>query len=158
VSLFRRRCKECGESPGPKVAAHLQGQAGTSEVEFTDFPYQACACGRLARWAFDPGLDFSEQLFDGGVATAQGRRGASECCRCGAELGEKSTVVLTASAHLNGFAPIAMRAQLLGYRCPACGLEQAPPGEFDVGTRPSAHSTDSGKALEEAVRSIGLSP
>jgi len=67
-------------------------------------------------------------------------------------------VALTASAALKGFSPIGMRCRLLGYRCPACVLEQAPSDEFDVGARSSAHSTDSGKALEEAVRSIGLSP
>jgi hypothetical protein len=65
---------------------------------------------------------------------------------------------LTATAHFDDFAPIGMRLRLLDYRCPACGLEQAPPGEFDAGGRyGSGRSTDSGKALDAAVKSIGLS-
>jgi hypothetical protein len=158
VGLFGRKCKDCGASPELKVEPRVHGQVGTSEVEFTNFPYRSCACGHLVRWAFDPGLDFSTQLFDDGVATAKGRRGAPKCARCGAALGETETVELAATAHFDDFAPIGMRLRLLGYRCPACGLEQAPPGEFDAGGMPvSGRSTDTGRALDAAVKSIGLS-
>jgi hypothetical protein len=158
VGLFRRKCKDCGQSPELKVEPLVRGQVGASEVEFTDFPYRSCACGHLARWAFDAGLDFSTQLFYDGVATAKGRRGAAKCSRCDAGLGDPEPVELTATAHFDDFAPIGMRLRILGYRCPSCGLEQAPPGEFDAGGRyGSSRSTDSGKALDAAVKSIGLS-
>jgi hypothetical protein len=158
VNPFRRKCKDCGQSPELKVEPRIHGQVGTSEVEFTNFPYRSCSCGHLVRWAFDAGLDFSEQLFYDGVATAKGRRGAARCSGCGAALGDTEAVELAASAQFDDFAPIGMRLRLLGYRCPGCGLEQAPPGEFDAGGKyGSARSTDTGKALDAAVKSIGLS-
>jgi hypothetical protein len=46
---------------------------------------------------------------------------------------------------LEGFEPIAVRAHLLGYRCPVCGLAQAPAHEFDIG-RSGARSSDTGNA------------
>jgi hypothetical protein len=158
VSLFGRKCKDCGQSPELKVEPLVHGQVGTSEVEFTDFPYRSCACGHLVRWAFDAGADFSTQLFYDGVATAKGRRGAAKCSRCDANFGGTEPVELAATAHFDDFAPIGMRLRLLGYRCAACGLEQAPPGEFDAGGRyGSSRSTDTGRALDAAVKSIGLS-
>jgi hypothetical protein len=107
VALFRRRCKECGGSAELKVAPRIHGQVGTSKVEFTGFPYRACACGHLARWAFDPGTDFSTQLFFGenGVQTARGSRAAPKCRRCGAALGGHRRVVLETSAQFDDFAP-----------------------------------------------------
>ena len=144
-----------------KVAPHVHGQVGTSEVEFTNFPYLACMCGEVARWAFDPGTDFSDQLFFGanGLPTARSSLGTVKCQRCGAELNARQEVSLEASAQLAKFAPITMRVRLLGYHCPACGLDQAPPDEFTAGNLPfSTHrSSDAGKALDAAVRSIGLS-
>jgi len=116
----------------------------------------------MTQWAFDPGLDFSTQLFfdDGGIAVADGSHGAPRCRRCGAGLARPENVTLTATAAvLEGLVPIGARVRLVGYRCASCSLEQAPPGEFDArGFRSSRRSSDSGKALDAAVRSIGLSP
>ena len=159
MALFRRRCRKCGASPELKVAPRIHGRVGTSEVEFTSFPYRACTCGALARWAFDPGTDFSEQLFfgDSGVATARGPRAAPRCRRCRADLQELQDVILEASARVEDFAPIGLRIHLLGYRCPSCGLGQAPPHEFDAGTwQYRGRSSDTGKALDAAVGSVGL--
>jgi hypothetical protein len=138
------------------VAPRIEGQVGSSEVEFTSFSYQACSCGALARWAFDPGLEFSEQLFYDGVPTADGRRGTPTCRSCRTPLDALEEINLSASAHLEGFQPIGMNARLLGYRCPSCGLSQAPPHEFDIGTRSTARLSDTGKALDAAINSIGL--
>jgi hypothetical protein len=135
----------------------IRGQAGSSEVELSDFPYKACPCGRLAEWAFDPGLEFSTQLFgDGGIATAKGRHGAPQCRGCGADLGLLEPVSLTASARLDGFVPISMTLRANGYRCDTCGLTQLPPGDLDIG-RWGARSTDTGRALDAAIESVGLS-
>jgi hypothetical protein len=108
-----------------------------------------------------PGLDFSAQLFDSdsGVPTASGRRGAPRCHRCGNALARLEPVALHATANLKGFAPIGMTVQLAGYRCPSCGLEQAPPDEFSAGgVYIRGRASDSGKALDAAVRSLGLEP
>jgi hypothetical protein len=160
VALFRRRCKECGTSAELKVAPSIQGRAGTSEVEFTNFPYLACRCGHVARWAFDPGTDFSEQLFfaEDAVPTAAGSDAVPKCRRCRADLTTQQEVTLEATARIDDFAPIGMRVRLLGYRCPSCGLDQAPPGDFDAGgLRFHRRSSDTGRALDAAVGSIGLS-
>ena len=159
MSLFRRKCRECGQAPQLTVAPLIRGAAGTSEVEFTNFPYKACRCGRLVQWAFDPGLEFSEQLFaDEGVPTAKGRKGDPICRACGAELGHPEPVTLTATAQLNGFAPISMTVRASGYRCASCGLAQAPPGEFEAGGMYSkVRPTDAGRALDAATESVGLS-
>jgi hypothetical protein len=129
---------------------------GTSEVEFTNLPYRACRCGRVARWAFDPGLEFSTQLFRDGSPEARGGRRFPKCCDCGGSLANLEDVTFHAAANLDGFSPIEMRLRLRGYRCPSCGREQAPPQEFDVSNRGRARSSDTGRALDAAVASIGL--
>src|SRR4051812_28749831 len=156
--MFGRRGRSCGEKPQPRVAPPVEGHVGGRDVEFTNLPYRACACGRLAQWAFDPGLEFSEQLFykDSGAPSAKGRIGAARCRRCDAPLGDPEMVTLEAIASLTGFEPITMRIRLRGYRCPACGTAQAPAGEFDA-SRWGSRSTDTGKALDAALRSLGLS-
>ena len=128
-------------------------------VEFTNFPYKACTCGHVVRWAFDPGTDFSDQLFFGenAVRTARGSKGAPTCRRCGAPLDGQQQVTLMATAQFDNFAPIEMHMRLLGYHCPACGLDQAPPHEFDAGDiHTRSRSSPTGKALDAAVESIGL--
>jgi hypothetical protein len=134
----------------------VEGRVGTSAVEFTNFPYRACSCGRVVRWAFDPGLEFSTQLFWDGVPTARGGRRFPKCCDCGSSLSRLEDLTVQASANLDGFSPIEMRLQLRGYRCPSCGREQAPPQELDVSSRGRARSSDTGRALDAAIRSIGL--
>jgi hypothetical protein len=161
VGLFRRRCRKCGQPAELKIAPRIHGQAGTTDVEFTNFPYSACECGRLARWAFDPGVDFSTQLFydENGLATADGDRDAPACRRCGSDLGRTEVVTLEATAHLAGFAPIGLRIQVNGYSCSSCGLSQAPANEFaaNFGIYSGfVQATDSGRALSAAVRSLGL--
>ena len=159
MEFFRRKCRECGQAPQLTVAPVVRGEAGTSEVEFTDFPYKRCACGRLTQWAFDPGTDFSAQLFedDGAAPTAKGSAGAPRCRSCGADLGELEPVTLTGTAQLDGFAPISMTLHLRGYRCAACGLAQAPPDEYAAYFRTHGRSSDTGRALDAAVTSLGLS-
>jgi hypothetical protein len=106
------------------------------------------------RWAFDPGSEFSDQLFyEGGIPIASGRRGDPSCRECKTSLAAQQEVTLHASANLDGFPPLEMTVRLLGYRCTTCGLEQAPPHEFDFRGAPE---TDSGRALHGAVESIGL--
>jgi hypothetical protein len=132
---------------------------GGSEVEFTDFPYRACACGRVVKWAFDPGGDFSTQLFyDDGVPAARGGRSAPKCRGCGTSLGIPEKVTLQSAATLDDLPPMTMKVRLMGYRCPACGLEQALPHEFDITTRGGRRSSDTGRALDAAIESIGLHP
>lgn len=127
------------------------GRAGDAEVHLENFPYEACSCGRRARWAFDAGADFSTHLFFEGIPFANDPLlGAPRCSRCDSELGEQETVELRANARLDGFSPIGFRTVLPGYRCAACGLEQAPHGSFDVR---SSHGAD---ALDAAVATIGL--
>lgn len=124
-------------------------------MEFTNFPYRACSCGDLVRWAFDPGGEFSEQLFYVGLPVANARRGKATCRACGADLGAPEPVVLSATANLDGLAPIGARVTLVGYRCAACGLEQAMPHAFDV-SQSGARSSEVGEALDDAVSSLGL--
>jgi hypothetical protein len=156
MGFFTRRCSRCGEAPQLRTAPRVTGCVGNSEVEFTNFAYKACACGRVAQWAFDPGLDFSTQLFYEGVHAAHGGSRPPRCDGCGGSLASLEEVTLDASATLDGFEPIGMRLRLLGYRCPSCGLEQAPPHEFDISTRRHSRSSDTGRALDAAVGSIGL--
>lgn len=139
--------------------ATIRGTAGSAEIEFRDFPYRACACGALSKWAFDPGTDFAEQLFfaEDGVATAKGSRSNPQCRRCAAPLSAPEPVELVAVAQLKDFGPIEMRAGLRGYRCASCGLEQAAPHEFDRGDRNSRPVEGGGRALDAAVASVGLS-
>jgi len=134
----------------------VDGRVGASEVEFTNFPYRACTCGRVVRWAFDPGLEFSSQLFDKGVPAARGGRRFPKCRECGGSLANLEAVSFQASAALDGFQPIGMRLRLQGYRCPSCGLEQAPPNELDISSRGHGRSSDTGRALDAAIGSIGL--
>jgi hypothetical protein len=114
--------------------------------------------------AFDPDLEFSAQLFDSdsdsGVPTASGPRGAPRCRRCGGSLAQLEPVTLHVTASLRDFAPIGMTIRLPGYRCASCGLEQAPPDEFSAGGvyTSVARTSDGGKALDAAVRSLGLEP
>ena len=146
---FRRRCRACGQPASLTVAEHLAGRAGDVEVEFTNFPYHSCSCGKLSRWAFDPGTDLSTQLFweSDGVATAKGSRRHPSCARCGSELSMLQPVDLAAEANLEGFAPIGFHARLPGYVCSSCGLAQAPPDTFrEAGM----------DALNDAVRGLGL--
>lgn len=156
MGFFTRRCSQCGEKPQLRTATQITGCVGSSEVEFTNFPYKACACGRVAQWAFDPGLDFSTQLFYEGVHAAHGGSDSSKCYGCGSSLASLEEVTVEAFAKLDGFEPIGMKLRLLGYRCPSCGLEQVPPHEFDSFTRRRSRSSDTGRALDAAVGSIGL--
>ena len=157
MGLFSRSCKNCGEAPELRVAT-IRGSAGAAEVQFTDFPYRACSCGEVSKWAFDPGTEFAEQLFFAdGVSTAKGSRSNPSCRRCGAALSVLEPVELVAVARLKGFAPIEMRVRLPGYRCPSCGLEQGPAHEFDRGDRSRGAVGDGGRALDAAVASVGLS-
>jgi hypothetical protein len=134
----------------------VEGRVGSSEVEFTNFAYKACACGRIVQWAFDPGLDFSTHLFYEGVHAADGGSSSPKCYGCGGSLASLEEVTLHACATLDGFEPIGMKLRLLGYRCPSCGLEQAPPHEFDISSRGRSRSSDTGRAVDAAVASIGL--
>jgi hypothetical protein len=157
MGLFTRSCKSCGTPADQvRVADQVIGRKGDVEVELRDFPYRSCACGQLTRWAFDPGLEFSEQLFftDDGVPTARGRGDHARCARCGEPLGAPQRVRVEAQAHLEGFAPIEFAATLPGYACQGCGLEQAPEGSFDTSLRRTL--SDGAAALEEATRSLGL--
>ena len=157
MGLFTRSCKTCG-TPADQVrtAGQVSGRKGDVEVELRNFPYRSCACGKLTRWAFDPGLEFSEQLFlnDDGVPTARGGGDHAKCVRCGESLGVPRRVRVEAQAHLKGFAPIEFAVTLPGYTCPGCGLEQAPEGSFDTSQWLSL--SDGAAALEEATRSLGL--
>jgi hypothetical protein len=146
---FRRRCRACGQPASLTVAEHLDGRAGDVEVEFTDFPYRSCSCGKLTRWAFDPGTDLSTQLFweSDRVATAKGSLRHPRCARCGSELRTLQPVDLVAEAHLEGFAPIGFHARLSGYVCSSCGLAQAPPDTW---------ADDGAAALMDAARAVGL--
>ena len=85
MSFFHRRCKRCGQSPEPKVAPRITGRAGAAEVEFTNFPYRACTCGRLAKWAFDPA---STSRHSSSTATAACRPPAAAVARQGATAAE----------------------------------------------------------------------
>jgi hypothetical protein len=147
--FFRRRCRACGQGASLTVAERLAGRAGDVDVEFTSFPYRSCSCGKLTRWAFDPGTDLSTQLFweSDGVATAKGSHHHPRCARCGSELSTLQPVDLAAEARLKGFAPIGFRARLPGYVCSSCGLAQAPQ-DFARG--------DGAVALLDAVRAVGL--
>jgi hypothetical protein len=156
MGFFTRRCSQCGESPQLRTAPRVEGQVGSSEVEFTNFAYKACACGRVVQWAFDPGLEFSTQLFYEGVPAGHGGRRSPKCCGCGGSLANLEEVTLHASAKLDGLAPIEMQLRLLGYRCPACGLEQAPPDELNISSRGHIRSSDTGRALDAAIESVGL--
>ena len=139
-----------------RTAGQVSGRKGDVEVELRNFPYRSCACGKLTRWAFDPGLEFSEQLFlnDDGVPTARGGGDHAKCVRCGESLGAPRQVRVEAQAHLKGSAPIEFAVTLPGYTCPGCGLEQAPEGSFDTSQWLSL--SDGAAALEEATRSLGL--
>src|SRR5438045_7111094 len=86
MGLFTRSCKACGTpADQARIAEQVSGRNGDAEVELRNFPYRSCSCGRLKRWAFDPGLEFSEQLFfdDDGIPIAKGRGGHAKCARCG---------------------------------------------------------------------------
>lgn len=156
MGFFTRKCRQCGETPQLRTAPHIEGRVGKSEVEFSSFPYRACGCGRLVKWAFDPGLEFSTQLFDDGVPSARGGRRFPKCFGCGASLANDEECTFHASANLDGLQPIGMTLRLPGYRCPSCGLEQAPPHEFDISSRGHSRTSDTGRALDAALRSIGL--
>jgi hypothetical protein len=147
--LFRRSCSQCHTKPEPKVAPAIAGQAGQVEVELRNLPYVACRCGRLARWAFDPGTDLSEQLFFSGVPFA---RSGPSCSRCGFKLGAHTSVELHAEARIDGFEPIEFLMRGPGWQCSACGLGQAVPGLFDAWPRPA----DGARALASAVERLGL--
>ena len=156
VGLFTRKCRRCGEAPQLRIAPRVEARIGTNEVEFTNLPYRACACGRVVKWAFDPGLEFGKQLFYEGVHTAGGSRRHPRCSQCRTSLLNIQEVTLPASAKLDGFQPIGMTVRMLGYRCPECGTEQAPPGAFDVTMKSGSRSSDAGRALDAAFESIGL--
>ena len=156
MGFLMRRCSQCGESPQLRISSRVEGRVGSSEVEFTNFAYKACACGRVVQWAFDPGLEFSTQLFYEGVPSGHGGRRAPKCCGCGGLLAGLEEVTLRSSAKLDGLPPIEMKLRLFGYRCPACGLEQAPPDEFDISNRRHLRSSDTGRALDAAIESVGL--
>jgi uncharacterized protein with PIN domain len=157
VFFFRRRCRACGQPLSSSVAEHLQGRAGATEVELTNFPYRSCPCGKLTRWAFDPGTDFTTQLLwgEGGIAVADGSTRRPRCASCRSELGALQPVELAAEVRMESFAPIGVRARLPGYVCLSCGLAQAPPDYFDVAGKGHA-PFDGGKAMLDALRAIGL--
>lgn len=157
MGLFHRSCSVCGERPRPKVATRLNGHNGDADVEFTNFPYRSCSCGKLAKWAFDPGTDLSTQLFwdKSGIPRAKGTKRAPVCARCGTILGAPEQVELAAQVRLKGFEPIDFRTRLQGFVCQSCGLAQAPRGSFDR-TKSGGPVSDGARALDDAVRSIGL--
>jgi hypothetical protein len=156
MGLFTHKCRRCGTTPQNRTAPTAEARVGASAVEFTNFPYRACSCGRVVRWAFDPGLEFSTQLFHHGVPAARGGSRFPKCRDCGSSLAHPEEVTLRASAELDGFDPIEMAIRLQGYRCPSCGLEQAAPDEFDISSRGRTRTSDTGRALDAAIRSVGL--
>jgi len=116
---------------------------------------RACDCGKVAKWAFDPGGDMSTQLFwsDSGIAFANNGEGSPRCARCGSALSGMQPVELSAEARISGDT-IGLRACLNGYVCPSCGLEQAPAGTFDMDNY--GLGAEGAKALKGAIRSVGL--
>jgi hypothetical protein len=154
--FFRRRCRVCGQPLSSTVVEHLQGRAGETEVELTNFPYRSRPCGKLTRWAFDPGTDFTTQLLGkDGIALAEGRSRHPRCASCRSELGAPQPLELAAELRMEGFAPIGFRTRLPGYVCSSCGLAQGPPDYFDVAGKGHA-PFDGGKAMLDALRAIGL--
>lgn len=136
--------------------ALVAGRAGNVEVEIRNMPYKACSCGRHAGWAFDPGADFSTQLFwDGKIATAKrSLRGRSQCARCNSRLDEPFRVECHAQVQLEGFAAIDFRTRAPGFRCASCGLEQVAGQTFELSKFGSV--SDGADALENAFRELGL--
>jgi hypothetical protein len=130
------------------------GRQGDVEVELWNLPYEACACGRQARWAFDRGDRFAEELFRTVAVARKPLLRQERCGRCGAELDEPQTIELRAEARVRGFGPIGFRTRVPGFRCAACGLEQAIPGAFEVGK--SDRTSEGALALAAAAATLGL--
>jgi hypothetical protein len=145
---FDRACRSCGQKPAPTVAPPLSGHSGQIQAELTNFPYKACRCGKKVKWAFDPGVDFSTQLFYEGVPTARDDDGG-RCAGCEGGLdGAATLVVLTLDVQLEGLQPVRARITAPGFRCPSCGLEQAAPGTLE--------SFGYAEALSNAIATTGL--
>jgi hypothetical protein len=154
VRLFSRVCRSCGEKPRLTVAPCIVGRKGDVEVELWNLPYETCACGRQARWAFEPSREFAEQLFRTVAVARKPVLRLERCARCDADLEQPTKIELRAEARLSGFGPIGFRTSVPGFRCASCGLEQAIPGSFDVGK--SGPVSDGALALAAAAATLGL--
>jgi hypothetical protein len=150
--LLRRTCGECGTRPELTVAERITGRRNEVEVELTNFPYKSCRCGRVAKWAFDPGTDLSTQLSEGIPFTSD----VGRCAGCGSVHLGRQPVELAAEARLEGFEPIGFRTRLTGFVCAKCGLGHAPDGAFGFHPITGLPYSDGAAALLEATRQLRL--
>jgi hypothetical protein len=154
VRLRNGVCRSCGEKPQVTVAPCIVGRRGNVEVELWNLPYEACACGRKARWAFDSSESFAEQLFRTVAVARKPLLRQERCGRCDAELDEPKKIELRAEARLRGFGPIGFRTRVPGFCCAVCGLEQAIQGSFEAGK--SGAMSEGALALAAAAATLGL--